>query len=214
MSEKVSILIIDDNKGMRETLSDVLQEKGYLTETAKTGQEAIVKARKRFFNVALIDIKLPDVTGIEVLQTFREKHPSMMTIMVTGYANLKNAVESLNSGANAYVMKPIDPERLDLMIKEFLTRVMNKFVTSLEIPASLREKIPKPFLERVVTLKESTKRVYIALYSYRKPATALEIAAPLDLARAYVSMRLNQLELMGLVKRRKAGNKKLFEVAL
>jgi DNA-binding response OmpR family regulator len=214
MSEKVSILIIDDDKGMCETLSDILQEKGYRTETAKTGQEAIVKTRKRFFNVALIDIKLPDVTGIEVLKTFRVKHPSMMTIMATGYATLKNAVEALNSGADAYVMKPIDPEGLDRMIKEFSTAAMNKFVTSLEVPASLREKIPKPFLERVVRLKEPIKRVYIALYSHRKPATALEIAEPLGLARAYASMRLNQLESMGLVKRRKAGKKRLFEVAL
>jgi CheY-like chemotaxis protein len=58
---------------MLETLSDIFQEKGYRIETAKTGKEAIIKAKKRFFDVALLDIKLPDITGIEVLRTLRKK---------------------------------------------------------------------------------------------------------------------------------------------
>lgn len=214
MPKKASLLIVDDDEDTLETLSDIFQEKGYRIETAKTGKEAIIKARKRFFDVALIDIKLPNVTGIEVLRTFREKHPSMMTIMATGYATLQNAVDAVNLGANAYVMKPIDPERVDRMIREFVARAMNEFVMSLEVPASLRKRIPRRFLEKVVRLKDPVKRSYTALYSYGKPATALEIAEPLGCARAYVSMRLNQLEAMGLVKRSKAGKKVLFEVVL
>jgi predicted transcriptional regulator len=147
-----------------------------------------------------------------VLQAFREKHPSMMTMIATGYATLQNAVEALNLGANAYVTKPVDPERVDQMIQEFVARAMNEFVMSLEVPASLRKKISKGFLEKVVRLKEPLKRIYVALYSYGKPATALEIAKPLGCARAYVSMVLNHLESMGLVKRSRASKKVLFEV--
>jgi ActR/RegA family two-component response regulator len=214
MPEILCLLIVDDDEDMLETLSDVFQEKGYRIETAKTGKEAITKARKRFFDVALIDIKLPDVTGIEVLQIFREKHPSMMTIIATGYATLQNAVDAVNLGANAYVMKPVDPERVDQMIRKFVARAMNEFVMSLEVPASLRKKIPRRFLEKVIRLKDPIKRIYVALYSYGKPATALEIAEPFGCARAYVSMRLNHLESMGLVKRSKAGHNVLFEVVL
>lgn len=122
MSENASLLIVDDNEDMLETLSDILQEKGYRIETTKTGKEAITKAKEHFFNVALIDLKLPDMTGIEVLRTFRKKYPSRMNIMITAYATLQNTVEALNLGANAYIMKPIDHERLDQMIKECLKR--------------------------------------------------------------------------------------------
>jgi len=120
MPEKASLLIVDDDEDMLETLSDILQEKGYRTETAKTGEKAITKAKERLFDIALIDLRLPDVTGIELLRTFRKKHPTMMNIIITGHSTLQNAVDALNLGANAYIMKPIDPERLDQVIKECL----------------------------------------------------------------------------------------------
>ena len=120
MPKKTSLLIVDDDEDMLETLSDILQEKGYRTETAKTGEKAITKAKERLFDIALIDLRLPDVTGIELLRTFRKKHPTMMNIIITGHSTLQNAVDALNLGANAYIMKPIDPERLDQVIKECL----------------------------------------------------------------------------------------------
>jgi len=120
MQEKASLLIVDDDEDMLETLSDIFQEKGYRTEIAKTGKEAITKARKRFFDVALIDIKLPDVTGIEVLQTFRKDHPTMMNVIITANATRQNAVDALNLGAHAYIMKPIDHKILDRTIKRCL----------------------------------------------------------------------------------------------
>lgn len=122
MLEKANLLIIDDDEDMLETLSDILQEKGYRTETAKTGKEAITKMKEHFFNVALIDIKLPDTTGIELLRIFRENHPAIMKIIVTANATLQNAVEAVNRGANAYIIKPIDPEKLYQMIEECLKK--------------------------------------------------------------------------------------------
>ena len=111
-----SILIIDDDKDMLETLSDVLQEKGYWVETAKTGKEAIMTAREWFFDIALIDLKLPDMSGITVLKIFQLKYPYMIKIIVTGHAGLQNAVDAMNVGANAYIMKPIDHDRLSQLI--------------------------------------------------------------------------------------------------
>ena len=120
MPKKPRLLIVDDDEDMLETLSDILQEKGYMIETAKTGIKALAKAKERFFDIALIDIKLPGMPGIEVLRTFRKKNHTMMKIMITGHATLQNAVEALNLGAHAYLMKPVDPEKLDQTIKECL----------------------------------------------------------------------------------------------
>jgi DNA-binding NtrC family response regulator len=122
MKEKPRILIVDDSANMRETLTDILEEKGYSTQTARTAREAIQKAQESVFNIALIDINLPDKTGIEVLRTFRRNHPSRMNIVITGNATLATAVDALNLGANAYIMKPIDLEKLDQIIKDCLKK--------------------------------------------------------------------------------------------
>ena len=123
MPQKASILIVDDDEGMLETMSDILKEKGYQTETAKTGMKAIAKAKVHPFDMALLDIGLPDMLGIEVLRTLRKEKPTMMIIMVTAHATLTTAVDALNLGANAYIMKPIDPEVLDKTIKRCLTQI-------------------------------------------------------------------------------------------
>lgn len=120
MQIKARLLIVDDDEDMLETLSDILHEKGYKIETANTGRKAITKARERFFDIALVDINLPDMTGIEVLRTFRKKRPAMMNIMITGRATRQNAVDALNLGASAYIMKPVDPATLEQMIKKCL----------------------------------------------------------------------------------------------
>jgi DNA-binding NtrC family response regulator len=122
MREKPSLLIIDDNENIRETLSDVFREKGYLTETAKNGLQAIQKSQVKFYNIALIDVQLPDMTGVELLRTFREKYPSRMNIIITAYATVKTATDAVNLGANAYIMKPIDFKKLDQIIKQCLKK--------------------------------------------------------------------------------------------
>jgi len=117
---KPSILIVEDDTNIRETLSTILQQKGYVTDTAKNGQEAIQKSKSKFFNLALLDIKLPDMEGTKLLTTMHEDLPKMVKIMITGYPSLENAVEALNLGANAYIIKPVKPEKLLALIEERL----------------------------------------------------------------------------------------------
>jgi CheY-like chemotaxis protein len=138
MPEKTSVLIIDDDENTLETLSDILQEKGYQTETAKNGKEAIAKAEKRFFNVALVDIGLPDMTGVEVLQVLGKMSPYTMNVMITGRATLQNAMESVNVGANAYIMKPIDHELLGKILDECLKK-QQLLIFPNEVPGCLRK---------------------------------------------------------------------------
>ncbi|MGQ9460368.1 MAG: response regulator [Candidatus Bathyarchaeaceae archaeon] len=120
--KKASILIVDDDEGILETMSAILEEKGYYTDTAKTGREAIEKSKTNFYNLALLDIKLPDIEGTKLLTEMKETSPKMVQIMITGYASLENAVEALNLGADAYIMKPVDPEKLLKVINEKLKK--------------------------------------------------------------------------------------------
>jgi len=118
--EKKSILIVDDDKDILKSLKDILQSKGYTIGTAETGREAVEKSEDKFYNLALLDIKLPDMEGTELLTKMHRAIPRMMKIMVTGYPSLENAVESLNLGADAYIMKPVDPKNLLKVVEEKL----------------------------------------------------------------------------------------------
>ena len=119
---KASILIVEDDANIRETLSAILQQKGYRTETAENGREAIQKSNAELFNLALLDINLPDMKGTRLLTTMHGSLPRMVKIMVTGYPSLENAVEALNQGADAYVIKPVKSKKLLALIEEKLER--------------------------------------------------------------------------------------------
>jgi len=117
---KPSVLVVEDDANIRVPLSTILQQRGYKTDTAKNGKEAIQKSKAKFYNLALLDIKLPDIEGTKLLTTMHENTPKMVKIMVTGYPSLENAVEALNHGADAYVIKPVKTEKLLALIEEKL----------------------------------------------------------------------------------------------
>ncbi|MFW6115667.1 MAG: response regulator, partial [Chloroflexota bacterium] len=112
MKEPTRILLVDDDEGARRTLTLILERKGYVVETAATVQEALAVADSRFFNLGLIDVRLPDGTGIELLSPLKARHPDMELIVVTGYASTETAVRALNEGAAAYVTKPLKMEQV------------------------------------------------------------------------------------------------------
>ncbi len=120
--DKKRILIVDDDKTILTSFSEILQSKGYSIDTAESGNEAIVKTDKQFFNLVLLDIKLPDIEGIDLLNSIKETSPKMVKIVVSGYASLDNSVAALNRGADAYLIKPVDPEELVRIVDEKLKK--------------------------------------------------------------------------------------------
>jgi len=122
VKRKVSVLVIDDDAGIRKTLSKILEREGYLVETVGDGMQAIEASRERVFNVALIDIRLPDMDGIDLLDRLKKTEPKMVKIVITGYPSLSNAVEAVNKGADGYILKPFEAGGLLEMIKRRLKR--------------------------------------------------------------------------------------------
>ena len=114
------ILVVDDDLGILDSTKQILEIDGYEVETASTGGEGLKKIESAFFNLALFDIKLPDMEGTELLEKAHKLRPAMKKIMVTGYASLENSVISLNAGADAYILKPVDPDMLLAKVKEKL----------------------------------------------------------------------------------------------
>jgi DNA-binding NtrC family response regulator len=122
MEKSARILIIDDDENIRKVLQTILEDEGYVTDTAETAKKAIEKSEKGFYNLALIDVRLPDMEGIELLTKLRDTKPKMRKIIVTGYPTLQNAVAAVNKAADGYVMKPFDVEKILTTIKEQLKK--------------------------------------------------------------------------------------------
>lgn len=122
MSEKERILIVDDDEGTRRSLSLIFNRKGYETAAAGTGEAALKLARQGFFNLALLDIKLPDMEGVELLAPLKGIHPDMEMIMVTAHASLETAMQALNRGASLYITKPLNMDEVLSTIREVLEK--------------------------------------------------------------------------------------------
>jgi len=115
---KGKVIIVEDNVEVLESLSEILTSEGYEVETATSGEEGIKKCRTEQFSLALLDIKLPDMEGTQVLEVLHREFPGMVKIMITGHPSLENAVASLKRGADAYLMKPINPANLLKVLDE------------------------------------------------------------------------------------------------
>ena len=108
MAEKSRILVVDDEDALRVVLSSELSSSGYDVETASDGDEAITMVQNKKFDLLLLDIKMPKVDGFEVLKFVKKNSPAVKVIMLTGFADLKNAIESKKHGAEDFVSKPYD----------------------------------------------------------------------------------------------------------
>jgi DNA-binding NtrC family response regulator len=117
MDQTTRILVVDDDENIRKVLVAILEDEGYNVESVGTAREGIEKSKRKFYNIALIDIRLPDMEGIELLTKIRDTTPRIRKIIITGYPTLQNAVGAVNKGADAYLLKPFDVEKVLETIK-------------------------------------------------------------------------------------------------
>jgi DNA-binding NtrC family response regulator len=122
MGERARILVVDDDESIRKTLAAILEEQGYIVDTAENGKEAVKKTHANFYNVALIDIRLPDMEGVKLLTRMKETTPKMVKVVITGYPSMQNAIEAVNKNADAYILKPLDIDKVLDVIKEQLRK--------------------------------------------------------------------------------------------
>ena len=124
MSEggKTRILVIDDDEGTRKVVAEALKSEGYSVDTASNGKEAVEKSQTNFYNLALVDIRLPDMEGTKLLTSMKETTPEMIKIILTGYPALQNAIDAVNKGAHGYLVKPINMDELLRTVEEHLKK--------------------------------------------------------------------------------------------
>ncbi len=122
MDNKDRILIIDDEAGIRQGCCRVLQPQGFVVETAENFQEGILKIQGESFDLVLVDVMLPDGKGIDLLEPIRQRDPETISIIITGYATVELAVETIKKGAYNFISKPFTADMLLLTVNQGLEK--------------------------------------------------------------------------------------------
>ncbi len=123
MTKNARILVVDDEAPMRESLKDWLMEEGYEVGLAASGKEAITMARKKNWDVILLDLKMPGMDGVETLKRLKGKEVNTEAeiLMMTAYATVDTAVQAMKEGAFDYLVKPFSPDEIEMQIKKIVT---------------------------------------------------------------------------------------------
>ncbi|MFZ0965816.1 MAG: response regulator [Candidatus Bathyarchaeia archaeon] len=155
MGERARILVVDDDESVRKVLVTILEEEGYAVDTAKNGREAIKKSKVKFYNLALIDIRLTDMEGTKLLTKVKDTMPKMRKIIITGYPSLQNAIEAVNRGADAYVLKPFDMDKVLETIKDQLKKQEEeKRYTQKKVGEFIETRVKELEAEKTITHKK------------------------------------------------------------
>ena len=120
MTDSVRILVIDDEESIRDSMSQFLHKEGYRITTTASGQEGLKLFGAEAFQVVFVDLRLPGMTGLDVLSRIKEAGPETQVILITGYASIESAVEAMKRGAFDYVTKPFTPEEVRVITRKAL----------------------------------------------------------------------------------------------
>jgi len=112
-----NILVVDADPDIREALSDMLRHEGYRVKAVGNGAEALQRIRQAHYEVALLDIRLPDLDGLSILRVMKRLDPRLPIIVLTGYATVENTIETLVKGAFAYLIKPYNQEEIKAILR-------------------------------------------------------------------------------------------------
>ncbi len=164
MEENIHILVVDSHPDMRDVLADILQDEGYRVTTVENGYEALERVTAISFNVVIVDIKMPGLSGMELIRKLRAADSKLTIIIMTGYSSLETAVEAVRTEVYDYITKPFQAEEMLLAIK--------RAVKEQEI---FREN--QKLLEELEETKKSLKESQDRLYRSEKSANIGRLAA-------------------------------------
>lgn len=209
---KPAILVVDDDANIRETFTTILQSAGYATSSATNAEETLEVIRTRFFDLALLDVRLPDKQGTQLLLEISKLAPETIRIMITGYPSVETATEAINGGADLYLTKPIHPDDLLKAIGAKLKeRDQRERITGTKMVEWARQRARKAHSTGIQELSEkmakdlslfgltrTQAKIYTGLCALGA-ASASEIAALSEIRREEVYRTLPELEKRGLV---------------
>ncbi len=154
------ILVADDEESMRWVLSKALRKKGYSVDLAADGNQALRQVREQSYDLVIVDIKMPGMSGLEFLDKARELRPDLLVVVMTAEASMKNAVEAMKRGAYDYITKPFDLEVIDAIIEKVSrARDVSNQVTLLKQELKDRYQVEKNIIGNSTAMREVYKTI-------------------------------------------------------
>ncbi len=171
MNKKENILIVDDEKIVRESLFHWFEEEGYEVDTAEDGETALKKYEKNKYDLLLVDMKMPGMSGLELLSTIKSIDKDSVIILITAFASVPTAIAALKNGAYDYVTKPVDPDELAHLVNKALEQRALKIENK-----QLKEKIDEIIRpDNLIGESSQMKKIYELVHTVAPADTTVMI---------------------------------------
>jgi two-component system response regulator HydG len=190
MNAKANILIVDDEAVVRDSLGKWFTEEGYNVDTAMSAKEALLKLPAERWDLALLDIKMPGMDGLELQRKMRETHPEIIIIIMTGYASVETAVQALKEGAYDYITKPFDPDDLTHVIRKALEHYRTK-----QENLRLRENLEELQAVELVGQSEAMRKVVELIRTVAPTDTTVLITGESGTGKELVARAIHNLSM-------------------
>jgi two-component system response regulator HydG len=197
-----SILVVDDDKDTYLVLSKFLTKNNYAVDTAATGEQALHQLRANDYDLILCDFRLPDLTGVELLQKIKVLNTKVAVIIITGYSDVKTAVETFRYGANDYITKPLFPDELLASIKDTITKNQaknNQPITRVEPVNDSKSKAAEPSLTSnfVVGKSAQSRAIQKQIELIAPSEISVIISGETGTGKEYVAQSIHRLSKRG-----------------
>ncbi len=122
MPEKIQILVVDDELIVRESLVGWMKRAGHNVDAAPGGHQALEMIGRNDYDLVFLDIRMPDLSGLDALKNIKMAYPHVLVVMITAYATVETAIEAMKNGADDFLIKPFEPEQLELLVEKLLNQ--------------------------------------------------------------------------------------------
>ena len=192
----IKVLVVDDDPQVCKTVSMILQEHGYHTQAYSQPRQALQAVRKAPFDIALIDIKMPDLNGLELVEKIKGEDPRVAPIVMTAYPDVQTAAETMRLGARDYITKPFREEQLLSSVERIAQELGLIYTNEQELNRLIGQRIRQERLKQSLTLRQLSERSELTTSQLSQVELGKNAASVWALARISGSLGKQLCELL------------------